>query len=416
MAEHPASPAPQPPPAKKGASSHTFLWMAAAGLTLRLASAPWTAHSVDMGTFVGWGRQLAQVGLPDFYSPDRWCDYFPGYLYILWLIGHVNVGGWLERVLFKLPAMLADIATAAIIWRTLRTSRPRLRFAATTVYLFNPAVLLNSTFWGQVDGFHALFIIWGLSLLSGGMTLRAAAAFGYAVAIKPHAAAVLPLAAVYAWRKGTRWRGILAALLIVGLVFAATFLPFAGGSPTKTISLIRDRFVQTAGQYQYATINAMNLWYLAGLNFKPDGTPAWWGMSPANWAVILVAVCGAVLIVWMIRRPGRVTLWSASGMMFLALFLFVTRAHERHLFPALAILTVAAGWRPKLTAPLVVLSATYVVNALLSLRYLDPRYRSAQLCDPVIADAICIVNLAMLIVIPILLWRTPRTGDADEQA
>jgi len=402
--------------------------MAGAALLIRLVLSPWWGHGADMGTFIGWGRQLAQTGLADFYSPDRWCDYLPGYLYVLWMLGHIPVpnaidvatiagnGGEPLRiilsfnyVLFKLPAMLADIAAAWIVWRAVCGGRDMPRYWVAALYLFNPAILINSTIWGQVDGFHALFILLGLYLLSRHRVLLAAVALGYAVSVKPHAAVVLPVAAAYAWRRNIDTRRVIAAVIIVPLVFVATFLPFAGWSPLRAIELVEERFTETAEQYQYATINAMNLWYLCGLNWRSDGDPAWLNLTPRVWAMVLVGASCAFSMAWVIQRQRRTALWTASGLLFLGLFLFVTRAHERHLFPVLAILTAVAGMRRVIVYPMVVLSVTYVANAALSWLYMLPEYRSAELCNPILGNSICIAALAMVVLIPILMWRTDRT-------
>lgn len=405
----------------RDAPTRPFWIMAGAALLIRLVLSPWWGHGADMGTFIGWGRQLAQTGLADFYSPDRWCDYLPGYLYVLWMLGHIPVPSpieitqpftaWIsfDYALFKLPAMFADVAAAWIVWRVVRGEIDKPRYWVAALYLFNPAILINSTIWGQVDGFHALFILLGLYLLSRHRVVLAAVALGYAVSIKPHAAVVLPVAAAYAWRQNIDTRRVIATVIIVPLVFVATFLPFAGWSPIRAVELVRERFTATAEQYQYATINAMNLWYLCGLNWRPDGDPVWLNLTPRVWAMVLVGMSCAFTMAWVIQRQRRTALWTASGLLFLALFLFVTRAHERHLFPALAILTAVAGMRRVIVYPLVVLSVTYVANAGLSWLYMLPEYRSAELCNPILGNIICIAALAMVVLIPVLMWRTDRT-------
>jgi dolichyl-phosphate-mannose-protein mannosyltransferase len=135
----------------------------ALGLALRVAWAGWFGHSGDLATFMSWARRLATVGPADFWSGSYWCDYLPGYLLVLWPLG------WLARVipseahilLFKIPSILADLATAYLIWRATRAKLNRGHLWLPTIYLFNPAILFNATLWGQVDSFHALFLVWG---------------------------------------------------------------------------------------------------------------------------------------------------------------------------------------------------------------------------------------------------------------
>ena len=44
-------------------------------------------------------------------------DYLPGYLYVLWILGKINlVLPFLQTITFKLPAIFADIATGYLIY------------------------------------------------------------------------------------------------------------------------------------------------------------------------------------------------------------------------------------------------------------------------------------------------------------
>ena len=57
-------------------------------LFFRLFIANFGTLQLDHGTFVAWANQLAISGMGDFYN--GWSDYFPGYLYILFLLGKLN--------------------------------------------------------------------------------------------------------------------------------------------------------------------------------------------------------------------------------------------------------------------------------------------------------------------------------------
>ena len=99
-----------------------FLPLAVAALALRFLLAPWLAHSVDMSTFTAWGLRLAAVGPETFWTDEYWCDYLPGYLYLLWAAGELAalLPRQLHMVIFKMPSLLADLATAYLLWRLLR--------------------------------------------------------------------------------------------------------------------------------------------------------------------------------------------------------------------------------------------------------------------------------------------------------
>jgi len=413
-----------------------FLLLAAAALLVRVLVAPWAAHGGDMGTFIAWAKSLADGGFTGFYERVEWCDYLPGYLYVLRGLGEVVAaldvtwrvplpwrvvsplvpagGGQLvldwQWLLFKTPSILADLGTAYLLWRAIAPSRDRLRLWVPALYLFNPAILSNAALWGQVDSFHTFFIVAGVLLTVGRRLEWAAVLLGLAVAIKPHAIVLLPAILVWAIAARCRWQRIVLAIVLCTATFAGTFIPFAGGSLTGLWELIYSRVTATTGQYNYATVNAFNLWYLLGLNWKPDATLLFGIISVRHLGMTLVGatvIFASVGMVW--RRPGSAdALWKAGAIIFLGLFLFVTKAHERHLFPFFAFMLVAAALHRRGVTVYAILSVTYCINVALAWRYLLIEYRSVDLCHPMLAAAICIVNLLMLPVLVIALTDVGR--------
>ncbi len=115
----------------------------------------------DLNTFVSWGKKLSKVGFTDFYV-TYWCDYMPGYLYILWILNKLQLvfTNIPKEILFKLPANIADLVLALLIFYNLKkfiSLRKTVFFSL--LFFLNPAVLVNSTFWGQIDTLHLLPIV-----------------------------------------------------------------------------------------------------------------------------------------------------------------------------------------------------------------------------------------------------------------
>ena len=71
------------------------------GLALRVFIAafymPLSGLSNDIGAFNAWGQRLASVGPAEFYAPDYFADYPPGYLYVLWLLGEIGAALCADR-------------------------------------------------------------------------------------------------------------------------------------------------------------------------------------------------------------------------------------------------------------------------------------------------------------------------------
>ncbi|HXT35213.1 MAG TPA: hypothetical protein VN837_06515, partial [Chloroflexota bacterium] len=96
-------------------------------LGCRLLAGPRNAvMGLDLVDWQQWSQDLLTGDWRHFYAASG-SDYLPGYLYVLWALGHVQqafnhapdaIQGWLPSttVLFKLPAMIADLVTVAVIY------------------------------------------------------------------------------------------------------------------------------------------------------------------------------------------------------------------------------------------------------------------------------------------------------------
>lgn len=116
----------------------------------------------DMNTFMAWGQRLTDLGPGKFYEEGYFADYPPGYLYVLYLLsllrGLFNFAGGsgAETVLFKLPAILSDLVLGWMIYKSARTRLGSgLAMGLMMLFLFNPAVLMDSAAWGQADSFSS---------------------------------------------------------------------------------------------------------------------------------------------------------------------------------------------------------------------------------------------------------------------
>ena len=105
-------------------------------------------------------------------------DYTPGYLYVLLLLGkvsHAVTGGPPSVFAVKLPGIAADLGVALLVMAlAVRVTPPNaerrfpVRAAAAAAVLFNPALILVSAVWGQVDSVLALLVLGGIYVLVSG--------------------------------------------------------------------------------------------------------------------------------------------------------------------------------------------------------------------------------------------------------
>jgi Gpi18-like mannosyltransferase len=138
-----------------------------------------------------------------------WSDYPPGFLYVLALVGWVRgVFGWeLLSPVFNfftfLPAMLADLAIGYVIYRLARRFSAVFALAIAAMWVFNPAIILISSVWGQVESVFLLPLLLSLVFLREKKLLPAYLLYGAAILIKPQS---LFLGPVYLFSAFDWWR------------------------------------------------------------------------------------------------------------------------------------------------------------------------------------------------------------------
>jgi Gpi18-like mannosyltransferase len=139
-----------------------------AGLALRLVFVPVAGSRQDNLDFQRWGNSAVAEGFGGLYTRDALIlNYPPAYLYPLALDGLLHRALTLRAgqpwppaaldptffMLQKLNPILADLATAALLFFALRRplgSGRALAGAAATA--LNPALIYTAGYWGQVDG------------------------------------------------------------------------------------------------------------------------------------------------------------------------------------------------------------------------------------------------------------------------
>lgn len=338
------------------------------GFVVRVILSGFGTLPLDHGTFVAWSLNLAGDGLSRFYN--SWSDYLPGYLYVLWLLGKINLTGAVPiHLLYKLPAVLADVLTSYFIYKTLGGKKG---IIGACVYLFNPAVFANSALWGQVDGFIGLFSMMVIYFLNRNL-LVSAVSLSVGAMIKPQTAFLVPL--VFLVMIKNKWR--IKNILIYGMVSLAVavllFIPFSNSS--NLIEFIFSRLALSANQYPYTAVNAFNFWGLFG-QWKADNLYFQFG----GYLAFLVTF----LILAKRQWKQKDFIFQMFAYTFAFSFLFFTRMHERHLLPLFAPLAALAAISRVYLIPYAGLSFVYLANLYYSYKWITEDFLAAFDPFPVI--------------------------------
>lgn len=244
-------------------------------------------------------------------------------------------------ILLKLPMLVADLATIALIYAVARRVRSeRLALVAAAAYAFAPAVLFDGALWGQTDGLTLLFILLALLAALRQRGAWAGVFFALAVLLKPQplAFAPLPLVYLYRWagpRQAVRWLAAASATVVV------VYLPYLLHPVAQIgqfLSVLHDGFRQEP----YASIDGFNLWWFLGAANHDYATPYLGALSPNTLGLMLFALVVLVTLAGIWRDPAPGTLFLGAALIALAFFDVTTLQRERYLYPAVALFLLAA--------------------------------------------------------------------------
>ncbi|HAU31523.1 MAG: Putative membrane protein [Desulfotomaculum sp. 46_296] len=313
-----------------------MLTLLLSGLFLRVFFSITTqGHPFDINLFKNWAASAAN-NLFNFYSGPAASDYPPLYIYILFLIGKISsipaVSPFLTS-LIKLPSILADIATSLVIYRLAKKYLTlEMSVLASAFYIFNPAVIINSAIWGQVDSFFALLVVSAVTLLSEKKSSCASSLFTAAVLMKPQGIIFLPVLFFELIRR-KNLKNFLKAGVSALITAVVIVLPFSLQQDALWIFRL---FSKTIAEYPYASVNAFNFFSLIGKNYVPD-TVNWLGLSLHHWGMIFIAAVTAFAWFIYIKGSSRAFASAAALLLIAGVFTFSTSMHERYLFPAAAL-------------------------------------------------------------------------------
>ena len=368
-------------------------------------------YMVDVNCFLSWGHTMASVGPAGFYEATNFCDYPPLYTYVLafnsWLSELLKkavqsnpqlmqqLGGTegITRIVFRFVPTLCDLAGCWMLYRLLirqKELNSRSCFTFLILMLFNPAIILNSAAWGQMDSVLCL-ILAGVALYAvRGQWIAALPLYVVAVLIKPQALMLGPLGLAYiviVWiRNPASRKRMIAGTGISLLTLAAGVIPFSiHQNPDWLIQL----YWRTLSSYPYATVNTANFYYILGGNWSAvngsahilasillalliSGYGVWWFfraegqrlrlietiISGVFSTVFILFACLGVSWAWVggtamafafviVLSPAvrsgdiRMLPWL-GGLLYILLYVFGVKMHERYIFPAL--LLIAAAW------------------------------------------------------------------------
>lgn len=346
-------------------------------------------HRSDLKWFSLWSKRIFETSPSNFYNRNElYCDYPPGYIVILWPIEFLRRTLNIERdtqahkILLKTLPMLTDTAGAWIVWRKAKENMcPRAALALAAFYAFNPAAISNSAGWGQIDALLTLLIVLCAIKAVEGKYIRSLIWFTAALLVKPQALLFGPLGLTFMIlgifavpdkeTRKKRLTGLLkgagTSILIIYIV-SLIFCPERPESLTGVIIMPLQWFVNlcfgTMNSYKYMNLNTLNLWYIFGLNWKK--VDEYQTAYTISWILFGMAYGYTTLLaIKSMKKPHRIMLLGGTLMMLITTF--APMMHERYVFPALLLITLAFAFEndKRVFISAVALTATTLMNHIL---------------------------------------------------
>jgi dolichyl-phosphate-mannose-protein mannosyltransferase len=386
-------------------ATRSFVNLLVLAAIVRIAGLLGPGHTGDLDAFVQWAEDAARLGLGNYYAGGGASNY-PPMLYLLWPLG-VALNGFDLVLAIRTLSIPFDLLLGVVLFRTVRsaTGSHDDGVVAAAMYLLNPAVLLVGPAWGQVDGMGALPMVAAIVALAHGRVATAGVLAVMAGLVKPQfgvAAFVIGGVALFWLRSPGGLRRIAWLAIAVGAAFAVILFPL-GLSPRGYFDVIGATF----SQYPYHSGFAFNPWgAVFGFN-REDGPLVYLGTA------LEVAAIGASL--WMLRwRRDLVGLLAVASLIALTLYFVPTRAHERYLYGAIALLAPLAVLHSPLRRPFYALSAMFFATLAYVLANSPYRILPGDRIENLPDWAITAISLVMTAAGAWVAWRLVRLLRAGE--
>ena len=262
-------------------------------------------------------------------------------LYVCGLIGKVfglSMGNPIFAFVIKLPAILADMGCAYLIYRIARKNfGERIALFLCALMALNPMSLLDSSLWGQMDSVLTLILAGAILCYLNNKKPICVALLILGVLVKPQMLVFGPLFLTAFivdifrdYKQGFKSFGLSILAGIATLLVIA--LPFSFGQEPLWLWKL---YSSAANLYKYASVNAFNFYALLGLNWVQDSTVILFGMSAAKFGTLcIVTVCAGTGWLY-IRAKDKRSIIVLCALLMWGIFLFSQNMHERYLYPSI---------------------------------------------------------------------------------
>ncbi|MBK1809068.1 DUF2029 domain-containing protein [Clostridium sp. YIM B02505] len=292
-------------------------------------------HTFDIGWFTTWSTKVSR-NFTEFYVSKGFADYPPLYMYVLFVIGKLNSLSFLSKyyiLVIKLPAIISDLGASYLVYRVAKKySSIEISAFIALFYLFNPATIINSCLWGQVDSVFTILIVLAIYFIVQEKLKLSSVMFALSVLMKPQGIVFLPVMFFELVRR-KKIKNFGVAILTGLIVTFIVIFPFNAG---RNLLWILELYKKTITEYPYITMNAFNLYFLFKGNFL-EHSKILFMVSYHSIGMIFIVL--TTLFSWFIYYKGNKEKYSflSALIQIVGVFTLSVGMHERYLYPAVII-------------------------------------------------------------------------------
>jgi len=393
--------------------SRYLLVLVLIGFALRIVAAFWSfgfRENTDVLRYRDWARIAYLHNFADTYKPDYLSfgtlinNQPPGSLYIISGMYNINIlvakiilrttgqqpeilqliSGPLLNFSLRLPSIIADLLIGFLIFIFVKTkTSEKLALIASSIFLFNPVVIYNSSFWGQMDSINNLFLLGAIYCLYKRKIEFVLPLFFLSLYVKFSHLPLLPVFIILLLiqSKNNIKKIILSIAYGLSLILLLT-IPISKTPWDWILSYLSSN---SLGEMKNITAFAFNFWWVilkpsisigtptSLFNFSeirligsPQDNVVYFGLTLFQWAIAIFTLFILPIVYFIIRKREKIIkpdyLLLTFSISTLLIFLFLPRVHERYIYPVFPLLAAYVGLTKKFLITYVFLSICSLIN------------------------------------------------------
>ncbi len=336
---------------------------------IRLISAlSFKGFDADISCFTSWGNTMATVGPFEFYKQVSFCDYPPLYMVVLGIFASIgklfnaNISDMSYIAFIKMPAIICDLIMGAFIYKISKNHfLQKTALILSSLYLLNPAIIVNSSSWGQVDSVFTLAIVLSIYFIVKRKLYISMPIFLLGLLAKPQTIIFTPIiiiAVVYEILNIIKEKKLnieykdrikknlisflscVVAFFAFSVIFSINKVGFFG-----SLTWLINNYFSTITSYPYADLSAFNFFGLIGGQWAKDTLPIFIGVDWLTWKLvgnisIFLIVCSTIYMFYK-SKVKDYSYFILGAFIAVGICTIGSGIHERYLFPALALILVS---------------------------------------------------------------------------